>query len=177
MAFCSSSWIYTWFPVHFLSFNTGQWIFKVRETCVVFKLQVSAVLSIRYGGYLVAPGFTSQTVEVDGIKMAYLDRPGSAGTPNPPTVVFVHGFTAQKLGWIPLIRHLPTSWRIIAIDLPGHGESGVSDDWNCSVKEIGSLLHKVRERGGIHTCTCIMEIVSHLSCINMCDLHNPVLIA
>ncbi|XP_003382440.1 PREDICTED: monoacylglycerol lipase ABHD6-like [Amphimedon queenslandica] len=98
---------------------------------------------LKYGCYLTVPGFTSQSVEIDGIQISYLDRPGSPNIPDTPTVVFIHGFTSQKLGWVPLIRFLPASWRIIAIDLPGHGESGVADDWDCSVKNIGSLLHKV----------------------------------
>ena len=112
-------------------------------------------------------------MEVDGIQISYLDRPGSLNTPDTPTVVFVHGFTSQKLGWVPLIRFLPASWRIIAIDLPGHGESGVADDWDCSVKKIGSLLHKVgHKREGKRERERLMNVLLHVipSCLNSFDL-------
>lgn len=88
------------------------------------------------------PGFLNRSVKIDGINVHYVDR--APATPDQPTVVFVHGFTSQKLGWIPLIRFLPNSWRIVALDLPGHGESGISEDWNCSATGISSLLYRVR---------------------------------
>lgn len=114
-------------------------------------------------------------MEVDGIQISYLDRPGSPNTPDTPTVVFVHGFTSQKLGWVPLIRFLPTSWRIIAIDLPGHGESGVADDWDCSVKNIGSLLHKVgHKREGKREINVLLHVIP--SCINSIDLSLIIII-
>lgn len=87
------------------------------------------------------PGFSNQPVQVDGVNIYYLDRP--ATSPDQPTLVFVHGFTSQKLCWVPLIRYIPTSWRIVAVDLPGHGESGIGENWNCSANGISSLLFEV----------------------------------
>ncbi len=43
-----------------------------------------------------------------------------AGTP----VAFLHGLTFDRRSWRPIIDHLGSSVRSIAIDLPAHGESG-----------------------------------------------------
>ena len=40
-----------------------------------------------------------------------------------PLVVLVHGFTGSKENWLPLMRELARSYRVIAPDLPGWGES------------------------------------------------------
>ena len=40
-----------------------------------------------------------------------------------PLLVLVHGFTGSKENWLPLMRELAKSHRIIAPDLPGWGES------------------------------------------------------
>ena len=52
------------------------------------------------------------------IDMAYLNRNGSG-----PTVLFVHGFSANKDSWLRLIDYLPSSYQVIAPDLAGHGDS------------------------------------------------------
>ncbi len=51
-------------------------------------------------------------------RLAYLHRHGEG-----PTIVLLHGFAAQKEIWLPMIRNLPREYRIVAIDLPGHGQS------------------------------------------------------
>lgn len=105
----------------------------------------------RYGGYITLPGFSNGNVKVDNVDISYMERPASSE--DEPTVVFVHGFTSQKLCWMPVIKFLPSSWRIVAIDLPGHGQSGLSESWNCSADGVVSLLHKVCAH---ITLTCIL---------------------
>jgi len=39
------------------------------------------------------------------------------------TIVFLHGFTGSSKTWEPVIKHLPTSIRCIAVDLLGHGKT------------------------------------------------------
>lgn len=38
-------------------------------------------------------------------------------------VVLLHGLGANKLSWLPLLGPLAESYRVVAVDLPGHGES------------------------------------------------------
>lgn len=42
----------------------------------------------------------------------------------PKRVVFVHGFTQTRRSWQPVASMLPARFETIAIDAPGHGESG-----------------------------------------------------
>ncbi|MCP3875554.1 MAG: alpha/beta fold hydrolase [Desulfobacteraceae bacterium] len=59
-----------------------------------------------------------QTVTVDGQKMAYLERKGTG-----QTIVLLHGFSADKNNWLRFVRYLPENYRVLAIDMPGHGDN------------------------------------------------------
>jgi pimeloyl-ACP methyl ester carboxylesterase len=63
------------------------------------------------------------TLQVDGRTAAYLDR-GAGGTP----LVLVHGYTGGKDDWQPVLTELAEDRRVVALDLPGHGESEGADD-------------------------------------------------
>ncbi|WP_374602198.1 alpha/beta fold hydrolase [Arenimonas sp.] len=47
----------------------------------------------------------------------------AAGPRDAPVLVLVHGFTGSKENWLPLMRELSRTHRVIAVDLPGWGES------------------------------------------------------
>lgn len=63
-------------------------------------------------------GLEAHTVTFDGYELAYLERPADG-----PTIVLLHGFASEKDAWTRFIRHLPGDYRVIALDLPGHGAS------------------------------------------------------
>jgi len=63
-------------------------------------------------------GMKPGTVQVGNQTIAYLERPGTG-----ETVVLLHGFGADKDNWPRFVRHLPKEYRVIALDLPGHGDS------------------------------------------------------
>ena len=58
-----------------------------------------------------------RVVRVDGHRIVYYQ----AGRGR--TIVLVHGFTGSKENWLPVMRKLSRSYRVIAPDLPGWGES------------------------------------------------------
>jgi pimeloyl-ACP methyl ester carboxylesterase len=58
--------------------------------------------------------------DVAGHRWVVLESGRDAGK---PLLVFVHGFTGSKENWLPLMRELAKTHRIIAPDLPGWGES------------------------------------------------------
>lgn len=65
-------------------------------------------------------GLKRQTAEVDGIKIAFMDT-GGTGVP----VVLVHGNSGSADDFAAQLSRDPLDdLRLIAIDLPGHGESG-----------------------------------------------------
>jgi pimeloyl-ACP methyl ester carboxylesterase len=50
-----------------------------------------------------------------------------------PTLVFVHGWSCDRSYWRAQIEHFSRSHRVVAIDLGGHGESGVNRNaWTVS---------------------------------------------
>src|SRR5487761_402815 len=44
-----------------------------------------------------------------------------AGPPGAPTIVFLHGMRVTRKMWKPQMERLASSYRLIALDLPGHG--------------------------------------------------------
>lgn len=65
-----------------------------------------------------AAGLQRQTVGIPGYTIAYLDSGGS-GAP----LVLVHGFGGDKDNWVRVARALRNTTRVIALDLPGYGQS------------------------------------------------------
>jgi pimeloyl-ACP methyl ester carboxylesterase len=52
-----------------------------------------------------------------GVRMHYRDE----GNPNGPTLLLVHGFAASLHTWEPWVERLGDEYRIVSLDLPGHG--------------------------------------------------------
>lgn len=57
-------------------------------------------------------------IQINGHNLAYVERPGPG-----ETIVLIHAFTTSKDIWMSFIRYMPREYRIIAIDMPGHGEN------------------------------------------------------
>lgn len=55
----------------------------------------------------------------DGMKLHYRDE----GESDAPTLVLVHGFSASLHTWEPWVARLKDEYRVISLDLPGHGLS------------------------------------------------------
>ena len=62
-------------------------------------------------------GLESRSIRVGEFEIAYLD--GGSGN----TVVLLHGFGASKDLWNAVARYLTPEYRVIALDIPGFGES------------------------------------------------------
>lgn len=67
-------------------------------------------------------GFVRHEADVAGRPTVWLERP-AATTPPEATVVLVHGFNGGKDVWLRYAPHTPPGWRLLAPDMPGHGES------------------------------------------------------
>lgn len=67
-----------------------------------------------------------------------------------PALVLVHGFGANKAVWFRLCRHLKEDFHLIAVDLPGHGESSkhLNKDYSISSQTmyLRSILEKLKVR-------------------------------
>jgi len=66
---------------------------------------------------------------------------------NPPTlenmtpILFIHGSESSKETWLPVINKLDNRYHIVAIDLPGHGESPLEDE-DLSLKKVIATIHQ-----------------------------------
>jgi pimeloyl-ACP methyl ester carboxylesterase len=56
----------------------------------------------------------------DGQVLAYIDTGNASG----PAVVLIHGYTDSARDWVPLLPYLSKRFRLILVDIRGHGKSG-----------------------------------------------------
>jgi pimeloyl-ACP methyl ester carboxylesterase len=70
---------------------------------------------------------TSGIVTAAGTAVAY------EGVGSGPAVVLVHGLTESRRMWDPLIEPLAADHTVVGLDLPGHGESGLSPSYDTAV--------------------------------------------
>ena len=82
----------------------------------------------------------SRFFQCDGLRLHALERAGDG-----PVVVLIHGWLdhAHSFDW--LVEQLPTSWRILALDLRGHGLSaqlpaGSTDSITDNFADLEALL-------------------------------------
>lgn len=78
----------------------------------------------------------SKKLKSSNTELSYFDE--GEGKP----IVLIHGFAGSKLYWEKIIPDLASSYRVIALDLPGHGESGMGfekysiDDMAVMIKDL-----------------------------------------
>jgi abhydrolase domain-containing protein 6 len=84
-------------------------------------------------------GFHEGRVTVAGHELVYLR--GGRG----PTALLVHGFAADKDNWTRLATHLTADYDVVALDLPGHGESTRDPDASYDIASQVARLEAFRE--------------------------------
>ncbi len=77
----------------------------------------------------------------DGVEIAYAERAGGA-----LTILFIHGGLADRTFWSLQFAELPKEYRLVALDLAGHGASGANRDamtigaWAADVRAVADAL-------------------------------------
>ncbi len=108
----------------------------MRKTCFVFScLFTGAVSAANYG-----PGFKQTMVPVEGGTLSA--TVGGKG----PTVLLLHGYAETAQMWKPLAVALAPRFTVVAIDLPGIGDSSIPAsgiDMTTSAKRIHEAFHKL----------------------------------
>lgn len=77
----------------------------------------------------------------DGVTLRYVDT--GSGT---PPLLFVHGWSCRIENWMPQIERFSPDYRVVALDLRGHGESDKPDeDYTISafIKDIAWLVEEL----------------------------------
>lgn len=88
-------------------------------------------------------GLKEKTVLVDSHELHYLE--GGSGD----TVVLLHGIFAEKDHWVDFARPLTSSYRVVAPDLPGFGESSRMGDLQYDYTIQTEMLVKMLDKLGI----------------------------
>jgi len=66
-----------------------------------------------------------------------------------PTLVMIHGFSASTRDWDDWIRILKPTYRIISLDLPGHGLTAAPAGYKASIDGYADLVDAVTARLGV----------------------------
>jgi len=81
---------------------------------------------------------------VDGISL----HSSSHGT-GPKTVILVHGWTCDDTTWEAQVPALAKQYRVITLDLPGHGKSGSPKDGMFSMELFAKAVEAVRSEAKV----------------------------
>lgn len=77
-----------------------------------------------------------------------------AASPSQQTLLLIHGFCEDKTLWDPIIPQLNFKGDILAINLPGFGNTPLLSQ-NFSLEEIATQLHTELVKKGVKNCICI----------------------
>jgi len=90
----------------------------------------------------------SRYVELPGgVRVHYRDE----GQPNGPPLLLIHGFSASLHTWEPWVARLGDEYRIISLDLPGHGLTRAPAGYQASIDAYREVVHEfVRQKGLEH---------------------------
>jgi pimeloyl-ACP methyl ester carboxylesterase len=69
-------------------------------------------------------------------------------------LLLVHGLSGAWQNWLENILHFVADHRVIALDLPGFGQSPMPE-WEISIEAYGRLLHEFCDALGIRACTVV----------------------
>jgi pimeloyl-ACP methyl ester carboxylesterase len=88
----------------------------------------------------------------------YLEMPGGLhvryrdeGPPGAPVLLMIHGFSASLEAWEPWANRLTADYRVISLDLPGHGLTRAPASWAPSIDAYADLTDAVAARLGVRS--------------------------
>jgi pimeloyl-ACP methyl ester carboxylesterase len=84
----------------------------------------------------------AQAASVDGLDLH------STSVGAGPTIVFVHGWTCDESSWREQVPAFDDDYRVITLDLPGHGESDSPAAGQFSLKLFADAVEAVRAEAG-----------------------------
>ena len=92
-----------------------------------------------------AAGLTQKSIKVDSHVIQYLE--GGKGE----NILLVHGFTGEKDNWTLFAKYLTPSYHVVAIDLPGFGESSRIESESYTIQDQANRLDRFAYLLGLKT--------------------------
>ena len=77
------------------------------------------------------------------------------GSPEQPTLCFMHGFMGSSADWTPIVQELEEEFHCLTIDLPGHGRSLDQADAAYSIEGATAAVVGVLDAVGVEGCTLV----------------------
>jgi pimeloyl-ACP methyl ester carboxylesterase len=77
-----------------------------------------------------------------GVHLHYVDE----GDRSRPTIVLLHGFGDSFLTWRPWVERLSGQFRVISLDLPGHGLTRAPKDYQASIDGYDQVVEAFAEK-------------------------------
>lgn len=116
-------------------------------SCAPFSRDIPyATLESRY-----ANGASQYADLSDGVRMHYRVHGPEAA----PVLVLVHGFGASVHTWEPWVERLQNHYRIISVDLPGHGLTRAPSGYSFSASSNAQLLDEILQRLNVQRFTFV----------------------
>jgi len=104
------------------------------------KIRTLAMLSL---AALFLPAAPLRAATVDGAKVHWTST--GAGSP----IIFIHGWTCDETSWSEQVPVLSKKYRVITIDLPGHGKSDPPKDGKFSMDVFANAVEAVRAEANV----------------------------
>jgi abhydrolase domain-containing protein 6 len=82
-------------------------------------------------------GFEQKTVDIGELSLSYYESERFA---NKPTLLLLHGYSANKDVWPRFARHLVDDYHIIIPDFAGHGDTEFNEGWDYSAPKQSQRL-------------------------------------
>ncbi len=88
---------------------------------------------------------SDKLIDVDGLTMRYRDE----GPKEARTLVMIHGFTSSLESWDQLAAELSSDYRVIRMDLPGHGLTGPDEQGRYSNEQTVQFVSSFIDQLGL----------------------------
>ena len=103
------------------------------------RLLIAALKGPLYAAVLFAFALPLHAATLDGMKIH-----STATGKGSKTIVLVHGWTCDETSWATNVPELAKHYRVITLDLPGHGKSGSPKDGKVTMEMFAKAVEAVR---------------------------------
>lgn len=86
-----------------------------------------------------------KAISKDGVEIVYTVE-GNSVTEDSPALVFIHGWSCDKSVWKNQISVFASKYKVVAVDLGGHGQSGINrKNWTLDsfAEDVAAVVNKL----------------------------------
>jgi magnesium chelatase accessory protein len=82
-----------------------------------------------------------RTLSVKGVRVHF----STSGADSAPGAILIHGWASSSRMWASTIEHLQSSYRLVSLDLPGHGQSDKPSESWYSIETFANVVEEVAQ--------------------------------